>query len=281
MSEENFAVTADMAEISRVHYELEYAEDISLQMRIPDRLKVGPDSSMDKLLDQFAEESHSTMMQVPDRIVVAGDEADLHFRPRELDLIQTIPADSVELKAPPRVLTLQDQFLDFLEPEQLPEPSQHKEEIRSRTRSRRERYTNETRQNVQIAKYNTVSPSPSATVRVRPALVSHDDWPSVGTVGGVLSYIQLTTRRAYDLVLAMLDDSRRRTALVTLDANLEGTPDDLALADAPALRRQIVKLNRRLQVLEHEQKERVRREMVVYSLTAAFWLVNAWMWVRR
>lgn len=73
MSEDDFAVTADMAEISRVHYELEYAEDISLQMRIPDRLKVGPDSSMDKLLlDQFPEESHSTMMQVPDRIVVAG-----------------------------------------------------------------------------------------------------------------------------------------------------------------------------------------------------------------
>ncbi|XP_060723539.1 mitochondrial fission factor homolog A [Tachysurus vachellii] len=282
MSEADFAVTGDMAEISRVHYEMEYAEDISLQMRIPDRLKVGPDSSMDKLLlDQFSEESHSTMMQVPDRIVVAGDEADLHFRPRELDLIQTIPVESVELKAPPRVLTLQDQPLDFLEPEQLPEPSQLKEEIHSRTRSRRERYTNETRQNVQIAKYYTVSPSPSAPVRVRPPLVSPEDWPGVGTVGGVLSYIQLTTRRAYDLVLAMLDDSHRRTTLVTLDANLEGTPDDLALADAPALRRQIVKLNRRLQVLEHEQKERVRREMVVYSLTAAFWLVNAWMWVRR
>lgn len=56
----------------------------------------------------------------------------------------------------------------------------------------------------------SVSPSPSAPVRVRPPLVFPEDWPSVGTVGGVLSYIQLTTRRAYDLVLAMLDDSHRR-----------------------------------------------------------------------
>ncbi|XP_017351546.1 mitochondrial fission factor homolog A isoform X1 [Ictalurus punctatus] len=277
MSQIDFAVTADA---SRMQYELDYTEGISQQMRIPDRLKVGPGSP-----PQFPEESHSAMMQVPERIVVAGDEADLHFsRPRELDLIQSIPVESVELKAPPHVLTLQDQPLDFLEPEQHPEPSQLKGEIRSHTRSRREHRSGESsgaRHNGQIVKYDAVSPSPSAPVRVCPPLVSPEDWPSVGTVGGVLSYIQLTTRRAYEHVLAMVDDSHRRTALVTLDASLEGAPEDLKLADAPALRRQIVKLNRRLQVLEHENKERARREMVVYSLTVAFWLVNAWMWVRR
>ncbi|XP_058273826.1 mitochondrial fission factor homolog A isoform X2 [Hemibagrus wyckioides] len=228
MSEDDIGITADMAEVSRVQYELDYTEGISLQMRIPDRLKVGPDSSMDQP-SPFLQESHSTLMQVPDRIIVAGDDADLHFRPRELDLIQSIPVESVELKAPPHVLTLQDQPLDFLEPEQQAEPPQLKEEIRFRMRSRRDRCTGETsgaRQNGQIIKYDT-------------------------------------------------------TALVTLDAISEGTPDDLVLADAPALRRQIVKLNRRLQALEQEHKERARREMVVYSLTVAFWLVNAWMWVRR
>ncbi|XP_058273825.1 mitochondrial fission factor homolog A isoform X1 [Hemibagrus wyckioides] len=283
MSEDDIGITADMAEVSRVQYELDYTEGISLQMRIPDRLKVGPDSSMDQP-SPFLQESHSTLMQVPDRIIVAGDDADLHFRPRELDLIQSIPVESVELKAPPHVLTLQDQPLDFLEPEQQAEPPQLKEEIRFRMRSRRDRCTGETsgaRQNGQIIKYDTVSPSPIAPVRVCRPLMSSGDWPSVGTVGGVISYIQLTTRRAYEHVLAMLDDSHRRTALVTLDAISEGTPDDLVLADAPALRRQIVKLNRRLQALEQEHKERARREMVVYSLTVAFWLVNAWMWVRR
>lgn len=47
-----------------------------------------------------------------------------------MDLIQSIPVESVELKAPPHVLTLQDQPLDFLEPEQHPEPSQLKGEVR-------------------------------------------------------------------------------------------------------------------------------------------------------
>lgn len=71
MSEADFAVTADMAAISRVQYELDYTEGISQKMRIPDRLKVGPGSVMDQP-PLFPEESHSTMMQVPDRIIVAG-----------------------------------------------------------------------------------------------------------------------------------------------------------------------------------------------------------------
>lgn len=71
MSEADFAITADMAEVSRIQYELDYTEGISLQMRIPDRLKVGPGSSMHQS-PPFPEESHSTMMQVPDRIIVAG-----------------------------------------------------------------------------------------------------------------------------------------------------------------------------------------------------------------
>ncbi|XP_060762473.1 mitochondrial fission factor homolog A isoform X2 [Neoarius graeffei] len=232
MSEANFAVTADPGEISRMQCELDYTEGISQQMRIPDRLKVGPDLSMDQP-PPFPEESHSTMMHVPDRLVVAvapGDETNPHFsRSRDFDLIQSIAVESVELKAPPQVLTLQEQPLGFLEPEQQPEPPRLREEIHSRTRPRREPFASETsgaRHNGQIVKYDA-------------------------------------------------------TALVPTDASLEGTPDDLALADASALRRQIVKLNRRLQVLEHENKERARREMVVYSLTVAFWLVNAWMWVRR
>lgn len=64
MSQIDFAVTADA---SRMQYELDYTEGISQQMRIPDRLKVGPGSP-----PQFPEESHSAMMQVPERIVVAG-----------------------------------------------------------------------------------------------------------------------------------------------------------------------------------------------------------------
>lgn len=44
---------------------------------------------------------------------------------------------------------------------------------------------------------------------------------------------------------------------------------------------QIVKLNRRLQLLEEENKERSKREVILYSATVAFWLINTWIWFRR
>lgn len=45
-----------------------------------------------------------------------GDSQDpLYPRPRDLDLIQSTPLESLALKTPPRVLTLNDRPLDFLE----------------------------------------------------------------------------------------------------------------------------------------------------------------------
>ncbi|KAM9063092.1 mitochondrial fission factor-like [Sarcophilus harrisii] len=69
--------------------------------------------------------------------------------------------------------------------------------------------------------------------------------------------------------------------LSSLDMTIEGTSDDVTVVDAASLRRQIIKLNRRLQLLEEENKERAKREMVMYSITVAFWLLNSWLWFRR
>lgn len=287
MSEADFFISADMAEINRIHYELEYTEGISQQMRIPERLKISSSSSEEPpgpLLDA----SHSTMMHVPERIVIAGDGNDARFeRPRDLDLIQSTPLETVELKTPPRVLTLSDQPLDFLEPEPAGNSTaQPRDEMRSHFRSRRERCRSENstmHRNGQINKHDFASPSPSrAPVRTCPPLISPEDSQNLNSATGVLAYIKSTTRRAYQQVLEVLDDSHRsRTALVTFDPSLENTTDDAVLTDAASLRRQIIKLNRRLQLLEHENKERAKREMVMYSLTVAFWLVNSWIWLRR
>ncbi|KAG9348224.1 hypothetical protein JZ751_001959 [Albula glossodonta] len=114
---------------------------------------------------------------------------------------------------------------------------------------------------------------------------------------GVLSMIQSTTRRAYQQVLEVLDENRcskpvlrggssnppqdSRFGLSALDTSQDGAPDDMAVVDAASLRRQILKLNRRLQLLEEENKERTKREMIMYSITVAFWIVNSWIWFRR
>ncbi|XP_060799249.1 mitochondrial fission factor homolog B isoform X3 [Neoarius graeffei] len=235
--------TAEIAEMNRIHYELQYTEGISQRMRVPEMLKVAPCTGEDKdgSANPGDEVLHTAMMQVPDRIIVAGDLEDTQFsRPRDLDLIQSTPLETLSLKTPPRVLTLTERPLDFLEMEQ---PS---EEVRTQSRARRER-----------------SVSENTAVRQN-GLVPRNDSSKPSLRGGSTS--------------SNLQHDNRFT-LATLDMSVEG--EDLAVADATTLRRQIIKLNRRLQLLEEENKERAKREMIIYSITVAFWLINSWVWFRR
>lgn len=269
--------SADVAEMNRIHYELEYTEGISQRMRIPDTLKVGPDGQGGALpLQQPL--LQTTIMQVPERIIVAGDEDDPRFsRPRDLDLIQSVPqADLLNMKAPPQVLTLSEQPLDSLETED--SRAQTTQQVHH-SRSRRERSASDNVSGRHSSSHYSASPSPCAPpVRPCPPLSSPEDANiNMFTTAGFLSYVQSTTRRAYQQVLDMIDDNHRRIPHdLALDFNEES-----GLVDASSLRRQIVKLNRRLQLLEEENKERSKREVVLYSATVAFWLINTWIWLRR
>uniref|UniRef100_A0A3P9LQD7 Mitochondrial fission factor n=1 Tax=Oryzias latipes TaxID=8090 RepID=A0A3P9LQD7_ORYLA len=264
--------SGEVTEISRIHYDLEYMEGISQRMRIPETLKVGPESSAGRMQAQEPPPPHSALMQVPERIVVAGDDGDLTFpRPRDLDLIQSVPpADLLNMKAPPNVLTLTEQPLDSLETDQTANAQRNSSNAVSKTH----------RGSCCVQSELLVTSSPHAPpLRLCPPLYSPEDANiNLFTAAGLLSYIQSTTRRAYQQVLEVLDDGHRRTHL---DSTLDINPDESGLVDASSLRRQIVKLNRRLQLLEEENKERSKREMILYSATVAFWLINTWIWLRR
>ncbi|XP_056099335.1 mitochondrial fission factor homolog B isoform X2 [Rhinichthys klamathensis goyatoka] len=276
--------TAEMAEMNRIHYELEYTEGISQRMRIPEQLKVAPFSSEEQELPE-RDTHHTAMMHVPERIIVAGDSDDMQY-PRDLDIIQSTPLEStLSLRTPPRVLTLNERPFDFHEMEQAISASQPSEEVRTQTKARRERTVSENigvQHNGQLARNDsTMTPSPCAALRTMAPLGGAEDGFNLFSAHGVLSFIQSTTRRAYQQVLEVLDENQRRYALATLDSTLEGGADDMAVVDATSLRRQIVKLNRRLQLIEEENKERAKREMIMYSITVAFWLINSWVWFRR
>nr|XP_031533790.1 mitochondrial fission factor isoform X10 [Vicugna pacos] len=240
---------AEMAEISRIQYEMEYTEGISQRMRVPEKLKVAPPNAD---LEQGFQEGVSTasvIMQVPERIVVAGNNEDIPFsRPADLDLIQSTPFKPLALKTPPRVLTLSERPLDFLDLER-PLPTPQNEEIRAVGRLKRERSMSEN------------------AVRQNGQLVRTDSIPVLR--GGSAA---ATSNPHHDNV---------RYGISNIDSTIEGTSDDMTVVDAASLRRQIIKLNRRLQLLEEENKERAKREMVMYSITVAFWLLNSWLWFRR
>ncbi|XP_061878291.1 mitochondrial fission factor homolog A-like isoform X3 [Entelurus aequoreus] len=261
--------SAEVAEMNRIHYELEYTEGISQRMRIPETLKVASENQSSSLQPLH---THSTLMQVPERIVVAADDGDAQFScPRDLDLIQSIPAmDLLGMKAPPRVLTLTEEPLDSLETN--PSANSGSNPSHTHSRSGKERSATDYisgRHSSQISRGEvSVTPSPMAPpVRLCPPLCSPEDANiNLFTTAGFLSYIQSTTRRAYQQVLEVLDDSHRRTHL---DIALEMNPEDCGLVDASSLRRQIVKLNRRLQLLEEENKERSKREASLGSDAAS------------
>ncbi|XP_068441671.1 mitochondrial fission factor homolog B isoform X4 [Clinocottus analis] len=274
---------AEMAEMNRIQYELDYTEGISQRMRIPEMLKVASQGREDPNLGS-QEVPHSVIMQVPERIVISGDSNDPQFpRPRDLDLIQSTPLENLSLKTPPRVLTLSDRPLDFLEEEQQAAPDS--EELRIQTKVRRERSASENaaaRQNTQMMRNDSAAtPSPTATVHPCPTLTVTEEEHSLYSASGVLSFLQSTTRRAYQQVLEVMDENPRRLALSTYEGTLDAGSDDMTVVDATTLRRQLIKLNRRLQHLEEENKERTKREMILYSVTVAFWLVNTWVWLRR
>ncbi|KAM4659206.1 mitochondrial fission factor isoform 2-T3 [Amazona ochrocephala] len=299
---------AEMAEINRLQYEMEYTEGISQRMRVPEKLKVAPQNADLEKGDQEGFPNASVTMQVPERIVVAGNSEDIPFsRPPDLDLLQSTPFKPLALKTPPRVISLSDRPLDFLDLEKPLQQTPQNEEIRAVGRLKRERSMSEnaTRQNGQLARNDsmwhrsdTVSrnkmprfQSPLSTkdcnvtpslqqARICPPNMLPEDGTNLYSARGILSFIQSSTRRAYQQVLDVLDENRRY-GLSSFDTALEGTPDDMTLVDAASLRRQIIKLNRRLQLLEEENKERAKREMIMYSITVAFCLLNSWLWFRR
>ncbi|XP_026641257.1 mitochondrial fission factor isoform X7 [Microtus ochrogaster] len=245
---------AEMAEISRIQYEMEYTEGISQRMRVPEKLKVAPGNAD---LEQGFQEgipNAGVIMQVPERIVVTGNNEDISFsRPADLDLIQSTPFKPLALKTPPRVLTLSERPLDFLDLER-PPPTPQNEEIRAVGRLKRERSMSENavRQNGQLVRNDSMWHRSDSAPRNK------------------ISRFQ-----------ASISAPEYTYGISSIDAAIEGASDDMTVVDAASLRRQIIKLNRRLQLLEEENKERAKREMVMYSITVAFWLLNSWLWFRR
>ncbi|XP_035190351.1 mitochondrial fission factor isoform X7 [Oxyura jamaicensis] len=267
---------AEMAEINRLQYEMEYTEGISQRMRVPEKLKVAPpNADLEKDIPEGFPNA-SVTMQVPERIVVAGNSEGIPLsRPPDLDLLQSTPFKPLALKTPPRVISLSDRPLDFLDLEKPPQQTPQNEEVRSVGRLKRERSMSEnaTRQNGQLARNDSLCHR-SDTVprnkmpRFQSPLSTKDCTPVLR--GG--SAATTSSNPHHD---------NTRYGLSNMDTTLEGTPDDMTVVDAASLRRQIIKLNRRLQLLEEENKERAKREMIMYSITVAFWLLNSWLWFRR
>uniref|UniRef100_A0ACB8FA77 Uncharacterized protein n=2 Tax=Sphaerodactylus townsendi TaxID=933632 RepID=A0ACB8FA77_9SAUR len=147
---------AEMAEMNRIQYEIEYTEGINQRMRVPEKLKVAPpNADLDQGVSDGGLPHASVTMQVPERIVVAGNSDDIPLsRPADLDVLQSTPFKPLSLKTPPRVISLNERPLDFLDLERAPGQTPQNEEVHSIRRLKRERSMSEnaTRQNGQLVR---------------------------------------------------------------------------------------------------------------------------------
>ncbi|XP_068507415.1 mitochondrial fission factor homolog B isoform X4 [Syngnathus scovelli] len=176
---------AEMAEINRIHYDLQYTEGINQRMRIPEMLKVAPQGQEDSgVASQHL--PHSVTMQVPERIVVSGDNDHQFSRPRDLDLIQSTPLEALSLKTPPRVLTLSERPLDFLEDDHRATP-ESEATLRRQGRSRRERSASE---NAAVRHSSQLTHSDSAALHVGPTSRSLRSW--MNTLAGDLPIVTVS-----------------------------------------------------------------------------------------
>lgn len=75
---------------------------------------------------------------------------------------------------------------------------------------------------------------------------------------------------------SQVEPSRRRT-----EGNWSADDDGGAAVEMIVLRRQVLKMSRRLAALERHNSERRNTEFVLFSLLCSACLLNAWLWIRR
>ncbi|XP_035658049.1 mitochondrial fission factor homolog B-like [Branchiostoma floridae] len=240
----------------RYSYNAEYTADISTKMRVPDKIQVaeGDEGYAAPSRDDSRMLHHS--MDVPDRIMVAGEGQykGQHQSPRTLDLDTMLPSQPppVSLQTPPRTLTLEE-HLDSLEIEERPRS-------RPRTASgRKEPLTNRGMPN---------------GIAIPESQQNSADYVFIDTLS-IGKHHPLLEWNA-PLIFSVSTPSDAAPALPNMDAV---TP--MAEDEVEELRRQLSRVGRRLRILEDENEQRNQRELILYSVTLAFWLINAWMYIRR
>lgn len=75
---------------------------------------------------------------------------------------------------------------------------------------------------------------------------------------------------------SQVDQSRRRP-----EGHWSADDDGGAAVEMIVLRRQVLKMSRRLAALERHNSERRNTEFVLFSLLGSACLLNAWLWIRR
>lgn len=244
-------------------YDPDFTQDISEKMRIPNTLKVastetdaGQESPWPKT--QNSHYHHPAMvMEVPERIMVADSGQDPSRSSMQGSRFSVeLPREMFHLQTPPRVLTLEEQPLDYIS--LVPPASSPSVAAETPSRPPAQR-----RKNPGARPYRERSLSERGPRLGTPAQRQHAPRSLLSPSKSSPSLNPLRQE------LALVDD-------VGEDQYADGLELDLAVVNS-----QVSRLAGRLQAVERAAHARQRREVLLFSLTGLVFLLNGWLWLRR
>ncbi|XP_060688211.1 mitochondrial fission factor-like isoform X3 [Hemiscyllium ocellatum] len=246
MTEPVFAAPSDLIDSGPAPCDLSFMEVIGQKMRIPNRLKVTEEQEEE---EEKAEDIHlSTLqMQIPERISMGETEMqDIGARPYLYGWFHNNPSitDPPPLSISPNLIFGPSHALNMDRPESPVQTTTTQHSSRSRALSE-----------------NEICLS-SVSRRQRNLNRFHN---------------QSLSRRLYSDGI-----NQARYSSMTHDYTVpEGVLGNFSVMEIVTLRRQLNKLNRRLQLLEQESRDHARKEFVLYSIIIAACFVNSWLWLRK
>ncbi|XP_067853028.1 mitochondrial fission factor-like isoform X2 [Heptranchias perlo] len=245
MTESAFAAPSDSIDSSSAPCDLGFMEAISQKMRIPNRLKVAEESGDEERVEDI--QLSTLHMQIPERISMGETEMqDIGARPYLYGWFHNNPSitDPPPLSISPHLMFGTAQALNVDRSESPLQMTTTQNSSRSRTLSE-----------------NEICLS-SASRRPRNLNRLHNQTLSSSLYSDVTNH--------------------SRNQSMTHECTIpEGVLENFSVMEIVTLRRQLNKLNRRLQLLEQESRDHARKEFVLYSIIIAACFVNSWLWLRK
>ncbi|XP_041051696.1 mitochondrial fission factor-like [Carcharodon carcharias] len=297
MTEPAFAAPSDLIDSGPAPCDLGFMEVIGQKMRIPNRLKVTEEQGDEEKVEDI--QQSALQMQIPERISMGETEMqDIGARPYLYGWFHNNPSitDPPPLSISPNLMFGPAHALSVDRSESPLQMATSQHSSRSRTLSENEICLSSVsrRQRNLIdhssgPKHPFPSPGPGQTSF------------SVPNVCNVLIYVghklsrylvetvnQKMWRRSrfhnQSLSGSLYSDgtNQARNQSMTHEYTIpEGALENFSVMEIVTLRRQLNKLNRRLQLLEQESRDHARKEFVLYSIIIAACFVNSWLWLRK
>ncbi|XP_055499830.1 mitochondrial fission factor-like [Leucoraja erinacea] len=237
--------SSDLIDSSPASCDLSFMEAISQKMRIPNRLKVTEEPGDEERAEDI--QMSTLHMQIPERISMGETEMqDIGARPYLYGWFHNNPmnTDPPPLSISPHLMYGTSQAMNVDRSESPLQVTTSHNSSRSRTLSE-----------------NEISLS-NVTKRQRNLNRFHNQ-PLSGSLHSDVT-------------------NQTRNQSVAPDYTIpEGVLENFSVMEIVTLRRQLNKLNRRLQLLEQESRDHARKEFVLYSIIFAACLVNSWLWLRK